>query len=338
MRLFIALELPPQLRRSIINLINWLQSQPGFGRTEKWVEEENLHLTVAFLGEVPPLLLPKITIQLQQVADELPSFSLKLEPPVSLQADKPRLIIIPTQTAKAFQLLQQNLGLNLKKINISVSQKPAHLTLVRLKSAVKLPQQIPWQTANLPVSEFSLMQSTLTPKGPIYKPLKAFKLTPQTPRTKFRPSVAVCLINPKNEVLLIWRSENRANDLGFPQGGINRGETSEATARRELEEELGLKQISVLTVKERVYTYRWPKGLIKYGKDINKRGYVGQEQSLVIARTNEVRPKLRPHPVEAAIVRWIPLDKLLETLKPKRRALGRLVMVELDNLGITNYE
>lgn len=335
MRLFIALELPSQLRQSITKLINWLQSQPDFASAGKWVEPQNLHVTLSFLGEVPPKLLPKVTNQLEQIAAQSARFSLKLTRPIGQPAVEPRVILITAEANQSFKLLQENIGQAMKRLNITSLQRPAHLTLIRLKSYLKLPDKTPWQAINLEVAEFSLIQSILTPKGPIYKPLKAFKLTQEATPAKYRPSVAVCLLNPQNEVLLIWRSQNRPNDLGFPQGGINQGEAVEAAARRELMEELGLKQITVLATKDKIYSYRWPKGLIKYGQDINKRGYVGQEQSLVIARIKDLRPPLKPDPIEAAIVRWVPLDKLLATLKPKRRALGRLVMVELDKLGIS---
>ncbi|MBI5465919.1 MAG: RNA 2',3'-cyclic phosphodiesterase [Candidatus Kerfeldbacteria bacterium] len=333
MRLFIGLELPPALRLEIERLKTSFESL-GYIRG-KWVEVYNLHLTLGFLGEVGEELLTKLTYSLEQVAATVPAFKTKLTGLVGIPPRQPRILALASDAKGSFYALQQKLTLACSKVGLNLSAKATHLTLVRLKVPLyKMPPSA-WKPADLFVAQFSLMQSTLTPKGPVYKPLRAFKLALGAQQTKFRPSVAVCVINPQNEVILIWRSENRPHDLGFPQGGINPGETAEAAAKRELKEELGLEQVTVLGVRDRIYTYRWPKGLIKYGKDADKRGYLGQEQSLVIVRLKELRPELKPDPLEAAVVRWVPLDKLLASLKPKRRALGRLVMVELNKLGIS---
>lgn len=51
MRLFIALELPARVRAAATAVARRLRQS---GADVKWVAEENLHVTLKFLGEVDP--------------------------------------------------------------------------------------------------------------------------------------------------------------------------------------------------------------------------------------------------------------------------------------------
>jgi len=144
--------------------------------------------------------------------------------------------------------------------------------------------------------------------------------------------VAICVVNPSNEVLLVRHREHRASDWQFPQGGVKPGDTLEQTVRHELREELGLIEFKPIVLRKNVYQYRWPKRLLKYGQDPEKKAYVGQVQSLSVVRVAEVRPKLKPDPREAAFVKWVPYTQLLRSMHPVRRPLGKLAMVELEKL------
>ena len=57
-------------------------------------------------------------------------------------------------------------------------------------------------------------------------------------RDGFRPNVGIILLNQKNQVF--WGKRIRTHSWQFPQGGIDRGETPEQAARRELQEETGV--------------------------------------------------------------------------------------------------
>ena len=118
----------------------------------------------------------------------------------------------------------------------------------------------------------------------------------------------------------------------FPQGGIEVGESLGQATRRELKEELGLVEVKLLLLRDRVYRYRWPVGLINRKGEHSKEGYAGQEQSLAIVRVPSTRPKLMPDPREATLVAWVPLAQFMHKLSPVRRTLGKIAMVELEKL------
>ena len=65
MRLFIACELPADVRKSLAGIASGFSS--GSARM-KWVEEENLHVTMKFLGDVPDGKVEKVKDALGVVA------------------------------------------------------------------------------------------------------------------------------------------------------------------------------------------------------------------------------------------------------------------------------
>lgn len=330
MRLFVAIELAPELQEKIAKFTKgWQKSVSG-----KWVEKHNLHLTLVFIGETKATDLLKLEKQLSLVSSQGVSFELTSTKITVLPPNKPRILSLVFKYSSEFSRLQQSIIKAFKDINIPASAFKPHLTLVRLKSSIQsnqVPNLLNLQL-NIKVKHISLMHSSLTAKGPIYRRLKALKLSSGAPSGPLRPNIAICVINPKNEVLLIKKYRNGVNDWKLPQGGVESGESLAMAAKRELNEEVGLTSIKIIKILENVYQYHWPKKLLRQGGEGSKNNYIGQAQSIAFAKISEIRPKIKHDPREAPFSKWVPSHKLLNSYSPIRRGLGRIAMVELTKM------
>ena len=90
----------------------------------------------------------------------------------------------------------------------------------------------------------------------------------------YRPCVGVMLINREGLVFVGKRSdvplapEGTGHWWQMPQGGLGEGENPEAAALRELEEETGVRNASILGRTRRWYDYDLPQGLIGTAWDV----------------------------------------------------------------------
>jgi len=71
MRVFIAIELPPEIKASLAQLQNQLKTS---GADAKWVEPQNIHLTLKFLGEIEEQKLAQIVSIIEGVGKHKNAF------------------------------------------------------------------------------------------------------------------------------------------------------------------------------------------------------------------------------------------------------------------------
>jgi 2'-5' RNA ligase len=76
MRLFVAIELDRSMKRSLSSMIDDLSR---WRRDVKWVREEQMHLTLKFLGETPNDKVSAVRDAAKSVADATPPFTLSLD-------------------------------------------------------------------------------------------------------------------------------------------------------------------------------------------------------------------------------------------------------------------
>src|SRR3989344_28007 len=76
MRLFIAINLDERIRASARKVVQSLESQPV---DVKWVEQENLHLTLKFLGEVEESRVKEVEGKISAVTRGHAPFRISLE-------------------------------------------------------------------------------------------------------------------------------------------------------------------------------------------------------------------------------------------------------------------
>ena len=90
-----------------------------------------------------------------------------------------------------------------------------------------------------------------------------------------RIGVGIILLNNQNKVFVGKRIDNPENFWQMPQGGIDKNESFIVAAKRELEEETGVKTIEVIKELEEWFIYNLPENLL--GK-IWKGKYRGQKK------------------------------------------------------------
>ncbi len=96
-----------------------------------------------------------------------------------------------------------------------------------------------------------------------------------------RLGVGIVLLNNENKIFVGKRIDNPENFWQMPQGGINENENFLQAAKRELEEETGIKSIEIIKEIENWLIYYLPENLI--GK-VWRGKYRGQKQKWFIAK------------------------------------------------------
>ena len=76
-RLFVAVVVPPGALEACQGVIDAVRTT-DLGRDARWVRTENLHLTVRFLGDTPPDLVPDVGLAVVEAAAAVDSFRVDL--------------------------------------------------------------------------------------------------------------------------------------------------------------------------------------------------------------------------------------------------------------------
>lgn len=75
LRAFIAIEIPTEINQQIIAQTADLRQK--LGRSVRWVTPENIHLTLKFLGDIPPIAINSLTCMLKKKLNKLRPLKLR---------------------------------------------------------------------------------------------------------------------------------------------------------------------------------------------------------------------------------------------------------------------
>jgi 2'-5' RNA ligase len=152
----------------------------------KWVEEESLHLTLFFLGETSVSIAKDISHKLVTVLQSVKPFDITLQGVGTFgKIDAPKVIWIGIAKSDELHQLKEIVSNAISSFGFQEQQGifSPHFTLGRMKhllGTVDLSNFINLNKATeiqkSKVDKVIFYQSILTPKGPIYKPLKIIKL------------------------------------------------------------------------------------------------------------------------------------------------------------------
>ncbi|WP_207430169.1 RNA 2',3'-cyclic phosphodiesterase [Sabulibacter ruber] len=178
-RLFVAAALPEELKRYLV------QAREAYGDPNiRPVPEQNLHLTLYFIGNVPATEDTYIRQTLAQVAQQHQPFTLtlaQLEP--GPKPSSPRLIWARFEQHQAFNQLSQALTQALAPAPPKQEKFIPHVTVSRFRQDVRarfnLSVITPEEEILYPVQSIALWQSQLASPHPIYTVVEEFPLGSQ---------------------------------------------------------------------------------------------------------------------------------------------------------------
>ena len=183
MRTFLALDISDRIKKEILNQTSEIYC--GKNNELKWVTEENLHITLQFIGEVEPSAIPEIVQFLHNAFNELGKIKFKFSQIQLIPAKKPRLgwILLETENTeilkniRGFRKFLQQLGYETEN-----RKQKFHVTLFRIKK--KLPDLLTnriltteLKKMSFKVSSATLYESVLRPEGPNYYEIAKLKFT-----------------------------------------------------------------------------------------------------------------------------------------------------------------
>lgn len=177
MRIFIAIDLPEHVKSRIFHKFENLQNKNLFNG--KFVEKENLHLTLKFFGEITNEKLKEIKNKLKEIKFE--KFYCKIGKTGFFENKKHIKIIWVELISEKLQELQKIINKKIPEILSDYKKFNSHITLARVKSIsrnkdlIKEVEKIHFKNLSFDINEFILMKSELMPLGPKYKVIEKFE-------------------------------------------------------------------------------------------------------------------------------------------------------------------
>jgi len=183
-RTFIALKVHPE--EELMHLFRDLQAELS-GEAIKWVEPDNLHLTLKFLGDTTAEQVDEVKEILLQTVSQFSAFRFQLKGLGYFKSNgQPRVLFTDIENFEPLKQLVNALQVPLKEIGFEKEKRAfkPHLTLARIKflknkkqfySLIENVSSVDFQWVK--VDEIIYYQSILKPSGPQYIPLQKVPLS-----------------------------------------------------------------------------------------------------------------------------------------------------------------
>ena len=184
MRLFLAINLTPDVRRDILDATTPLRE---IAPEASWLDEPRLHLTLKFLGEQTPDRLEAISSAVSGVAARHRTLAMSLGGIGAFpNFRRARIVWMGVEQEPRLELLHHDIEVAYETLGFELEGRPfrPHLTLARLKHQLpeerlrelsRAAKRVDFQT-ECDVQSIDLMQSELLPAGASYRCLVAAPL------------------------------------------------------------------------------------------------------------------------------------------------------------------
>lgn len=173
MRAFIAIDIPEEAKKEIIKIQKNLPAFEG-----KLTEEENLHLTLKFLGDVDEKTIVQIRERLRKI--RLKSFETKIS---DLGFFSPQYVKIIWVKLDGCEKIQRMVDDGLSGLFEKENRFMSHLTIARVKNVkdkkhfIADLKKIKFTHVRFNVKSFELRKSNLTRNGPVYETIEQYDLS-----------------------------------------------------------------------------------------------------------------------------------------------------------------
>ena len=181
-RAFLAIDLDEDLKPKIYKLIKEFKK---IDTKIKFVELENLHLTLKFYGDIDTNGLDVLEKAIVKVVSEFEPFTIKITGCGAFpNTNRIKVIWVGIDDDTILKDLHDKLDKEFVRLGFDKDKRfSTHLTIGRMKSAkgkdkVKstIEEFSDVEIGEMEVDRIVLKKSTLTPAGPIYEDLKIFEL------------------------------------------------------------------------------------------------------------------------------------------------------------------
>jgi len=176
-RIFIAIELPADVRQKITRHIDRLRNKLPDVRAS-WIREQNLHLTIKFFGDILVERVEAASESLKGAANKIQSFEIQIDgcgafPP----RGRPNVLWMGIDDPSGnLQRLHGALEDECAKAGFERDQRPfhPHLTIARIRNPqnarqlAALHQETDFNSLLVKVSDVCLIRSELNPEGSRY--------------------------------------------------------------------------------------------------------------------------------------------------------------------------
>lgn len=141
---------------------------------------------------------------------------------------------------------------------------------------------------------------------------------------EYRPVVVMMIFNDRDEVLVVQSAKN-AEWWGFPQGGIDPGETIELAAFREANEELGLSRRDLSRP-----VFHTSQDIDAEPTRADKRGFTKGQRSFFVSMRCQAGAKLALDLMEVSAANWVPVKEFPKLVEQRRETKRRLMVFALE--------
>ena len=176
-RAFIAIDLPRKAISEIREIQELIRKQNLF--YGKFIEPENLHLTLKFLGEIDEEKIKEVGKKLTDI--KIGKFKVRIGNAGVFSRDVTRIIWVKLKGKEIFEL-QKEIDEKLGDLFLKEERFMGHITIARVKNIpdrkefLNYLKGIKTKSLEFPVEDFVLKKSELKSAGPDYEDIERYEL------------------------------------------------------------------------------------------------------------------------------------------------------------------